>query len=270
MQRLWFGAGLVLIVFGLAGMPLGAAAQSGTARVRVMHAAPDATAVDVFVDDQKVLSNVSFSAISDYLNVSSGQRQIALVPTGQPVSAAIISGSQTFEAGKAYTAIAVAEPSAAITVFNDDVSAPAPGKARVRLIHMSPDAPGVDVEVINGPTLFQSVAYQKSSSYQEVDAGTYNLRAVAAGATTVIVQLPNTSVKAGTIYDVIPAGRLANIQVSVATYTPPAAVAGASDDTASDTQQLMPNTGVNDMNLLVLGLGLFCLMAGIFVRRQAV
>lgn len=263
-RRMLLIGGLGLLLLGLLGLPGPSAAQGATARVRFMHAAPDAPAVDVFVDGQAVLTNIAYPTIGSYLDVPAGEHQIAFAPTGQPASAALITADASLAADTAYTAIAVDEPAAAVELFEDDLSALAAGKARVRLIHMSPDAPGVDVEVIGGPTLFQGIGYKESSPYGVVDAGTYNLRAVAESATTVVVQLPNTQLQAGTIYDVIPAGRLANIQVQVATFTPPSA--GAAE---SGAQSTLPTAGAESTSWLLIALGCAMVTSGLWLRRQA-
>jgi len=44
-------------------------AQSGTAKVRVVHASPDAPAVDVIVNGNKALTNVPFFTASAYYSV---------------------------------------------------------------------------------------------------------------------------------------------------------------------------------------------------------
>src|SRR5690242_6965489 len=63
-------AGLLLLL-SLALVPA-AFAQSATAKVRVVHASPDAPAVDVWVDGSKVLSGVTFFTASDYLDLPAG------------------------------------------------------------------------------------------------------------------------------------------------------------------------------------------------------
>ena len=44
----------------------------GEARVRVVHASPDAPGVDVLVDDAEVLGDVPYLTASDYLDVPPG------------------------------------------------------------------------------------------------------------------------------------------------------------------------------------------------------
>jgi hypothetical protein len=82
----------------------------GNARLRVIHASPDAPNVDVLVDDMVVLTNVPFKAISDYLDVSAGARNIKVNATG--TSTTVIDVTPTLVDGKVYTVIALNQLSA--------------------------------------------------------------------------------------------------------------------------------------------------------------
>lgn len=262
-RMIWL-AGYGLLFLALLGVPRPGLAQGSLARVRFMHAAPDAPAVTVVVDDAVVVENLAFPTIGTYLTLPAGTHHITVVPAGQLASAALIATDVTFAADGAYTAIAVNEPTPALTVVADDLRAPAPGMARVRVIHMSPDAPGVDVAVINGPPLVTGIAYTEHSTYQEIAAGTYNLRVVVTAGSTVIVQLPNTTLQAGTIYDLIPAGRLANLQVQVATFTPAPA---PRTDGAPPMQGTLPDTGAASTPWLIVGAGMLLITSGLGLRR---
>ena len=48
------------------------AALAGTALVRVAHFSPDTAGVDVWVDGKKVLSNVGYNTVSDYVSLPVG------------------------------------------------------------------------------------------------------------------------------------------------------------------------------------------------------
>ncbi len=257
LRRVMTVVGAMLFAMGLA-MP--AAAQGEMARVRVIHASPDAPAVDVFVDGKAVLTNVAFTAISDYLMVPAGPHRVAVAPAGQGEGAAVINANPTVEGGKAYTIAAVGQvANIKAQVYNDNLAAPAAGKAHVRVIHASPDAPAVAVKVAGGPTLIQSLAFPNASDYLPVDAATYNLQVTPAGAEQVVLDLSGTTLNAGTIYDVVALGQLANIQAKVATFTPRA---------SGGQQTQLPNTGIEDYMPLVLGLGLVLLAGGFVMRRR--
>ena len=62
---------LLGLLLALALVP--AASAQGNALVRVVHASPDAPAVDVYVDGNKALSNVPFFTASNYLPLPAGE-----------------------------------------------------------------------------------------------------------------------------------------------------------------------------------------------------
>ncbi|HSG87262.1 MAG TPA: DUF4397 domain-containing protein [Candidatus Limnocylindrales bacterium] len=86
----------------------------------------------------------------------------------------------------AITAPALAADAAKLTavVAVDSTDAPEAGKAWVRVLHGSPDAPAVDVFANDGEIL-SNVPFGTISAYLPVDAGTYNIKVcVANDATT--------------------------------------------------------------------------------------
>lgn len=284
LRRISLVLGLALLTLGLA---LPASAQEGTARVRVIHASPDAPAVDVFVDGNAVLTSVAFPAISDYLEVPAGERSFAVAPAGQGESAAVIETTQTLAAGEAYTIAAVGLlANIQGQVYNDNLAAPAAGNAHVRVIHASPDAPAVAVRVAGGDTLIPSLAFPNASDYLPVPAGTYDLQVTpASDLNTAVLDLAGTTLEAGTIYDVVAVGQLANIAAEVATFTPeaddaaaaaspsasaPAASApAASAPAAGGTPNTLPNTGVGEnLSIVLIGLGVLALAGGFLIRRR--
>lgn len=259
LRRISLMVGMMLLALGVT---LPVAAQSNNARVRVVHASPDAPAVDVFVDGTAALTNVAFFTASDYLDVPAGAHTLAVAPAGAGVAAAVITADVTLQAGTAYTVAAVGKlAEIKAQVYNDNLAAPAAGKAHVRVIHASPDAPAVAVKVANGATLIDSLAFPNASDYLPVDAGSYNLQVTPAGASDVVLDLPNTTLTAGTIYDVFATGELASIAAEVETFTPQASAAAAPGT--------LPNTGAGDsLSLMLVGLGVLTLLGGFFLRRR--
>ncbi len=237
-------------------------AQSGTAKVRVVHASPDAPAVDVYLDGNKVLTNVPFFTASDYLDVPAGRHDIQVTPTGDPNTAGIDAKGVTVEAGKAYT-IAATGKLADIkpTILSDNLAAPAAGKAHVRVIHFSPDAPAVDIKVAGGPTLISNLAFPKDSGYLPVDAGSYDLQVTPAGKSDVVLDLKGTKLEAGKIYDVFAVGQLANLKVEPVVTTPAAASTGAT------TPATLPRTAGESLPLGLIALSAAAIVGAGFISR---
>jgi hypothetical protein len=237
-------------------------AQSGTAKVRVVHASPDAPAVDVWVNGKKTLSDVPFFTASGYLDLPAGSYDILVVPAGKTEPAVIDAKGVKVEGGKAYTIAAVGKlANIKAAIFVDNLTAPAAGKAHVRVIHASPDAPAVDVKVANGPTLIPGLAFPTASDYLPVDAGSYDLQVTPAGQSAVVLDLKGTKLEAGKIYDVFAVGELANIKVEVTVTTPAAAPAKPST---------LPNTAGEDLPLGLIVVAAGALVAGgMALRRRA-
>jgi hypothetical protein len=157
-----------------------ATSTQGTANVRVVHASPNAPAVDVYVDGNAVLEGVAFGAVSDYLELSAGSHAVEITAAGDSETV-VFDDDVTVEADTDYTVVAAGEigdaadePFAPL-VLTDDNSDPGGDTARVRLVHASPDAPAVDVTLAsNGDVLYDGVPYGESG-YVEVPAGDYTI-----------------------------------------------------------------------------------------------
>ncbi|MGE0353251.1 MAG: DUF4397 domain-containing protein [Gemmatimonadales bacterium] len=175
------------------------------ARVRVVHASPDAPNVDVLVEGAVVLSDVPFKAGSTYLSVPAGMRNFQVRVAG--TSTTVINVTPTLMAGEDYTVIAKdTVGSIGVLLLNDDNAAPAAGNVRVRLIHGAPSAPTVDIYVtapgtdLNNetPTL-TGVPFEGVSNYLEVPAGNYQVRITPTGTKTVAIDTGTLALGAGQV-----------------------------------------------------------------------
>lgn len=210
----WASLGQVQAVQASAKMPqVGvfvdeAMVPSAAARIRVFHASPDAPAVDVLVNGTAAFTNVAFEAMTDYELLPPGNYSLQVVPTGLP-GPVVISETLSLAGDTDYTVLAIGQlgdNSIEALVLQDDNSAPAAGKAHVRFVHASPDAPAVDIALASGPVLFSNVAFGEVGSYLPVDAGTYDLEVRIAGTGTVVLPLPGIPLNADTVYTVVATG----------------------------------------------------------------
>ncbi|MFZ1517003.1 MAG: DUF4397 domain-containing protein, partial [Saprospiraceae bacterium] len=146
------------------------------AKVLVTHASPNAPGVDLLVDNSKQNSSaLTFPNNTGYLQVESGTRNIKVNVTG--TSTTVIEANLMLAKDNNYSVIAVDSVSKiSAIVLADDLSAPAAGKAHVRFIHLSPNAPAVDVAVASsGAVVFGNKAFKEYTAFTPLDAGTYNL-----------------------------------------------------------------------------------------------
>jgi hypothetical protein len=202
---------LVAVAGGALFFPAIGAAQGASANVRAWHASPDAPPVDIYVDGQRAIANLAFGQVSPYAAVPAGERRIQVFAAGaNPASATpVIDARVSPAAGRSYTVIAAgALAQIAPIVVEDNLAAPGSGKTKVRILHLSPDAPAVDIAVAGGPVLVRNLAFREVTPYLEIDAGVYNLEVRVAGTTTVALALPNTRLEAGDVLSVAAIGFL--------------------------------------------------------------
>ena len=256
MKRLLLISTILVLSFATAATALAA----GEPRVRVVHASPDAPAVDVWVNGNIAFSNAPFEGITDYASLAPGTFNVQVVPTGatEPV---VIDADLELAADTDYTVVAVGlladiEP----LVLVDNNSAPAAGKAHVRFVHASPDAPAVDIAVAGGPVLFADVPFKGVGDYLPVDAGAYDLEARLAGTDTVALSVPGVTLEAGTVYTIFAMG-LAGGE--------PALRAVPSVDAKAPTLPVTGGEGSSSTYLLVvIALGLALLASGLILRLR--
>ena len=177
----------------------------GQARVRVVHASPDAPNVDVLLDDAKVLSDVPYLTSSAYLETSEGDHNLKVNAAGTATTA--IDADVTLADGTDYTVIA-SDLVAQITpiVLQDDNTAPAAGNARVRAIHGAPSAPTVDIYVTapgadleTATPVLTNVAFGDVADYLEVPAGEYQVRVTVTGTKIVAIDSGALTLESGQV-----------------------------------------------------------------------
>jgi hypothetical protein len=76
----------------------------------------------------------------------------------------------------------------------------------VRFVHLSPNAPAVDVTLPDGKKLFSNISFKERSNYISVAPGTYTLQVRPAGSDQVVLSVPGVRLAPGTIYTVYAVG----------------------------------------------------------------
>jgi hypothetical protein len=204
------------------------AVAAGSVRAQVVHGAPNAPAVDVFVtapgaDLAQAVPLGSFAFGEDLgpATIPAGDYQIRVTLPGAPGTVVFDSGTVALPGGADLLIVAVENtgPGAApISLLVADgvgsfeiLDAATPGE--VRVIHASPDAPSVDV-IVNDDfanPLLSDVPYPVFSDYIAVPAGTYNVKVTPAGNPGVIVIDADLDIEAGTQYSAYASSVLASI-----------------------------------------------------------
>lgn len=180
----------------------------GISGVMFVHASPDAPPVDIRLGLLPAARDLPFPGNTPYRFTLSGARNIRVNVADTRTT--VIEARPTLARNTFYTVFAAnrvanIEP----VVLVDDLTPPAAGNTHVRFVHLSPDAPAVDIAVANGgPVLFPNVSFKGSTSFTPVPGGTYDLEVRVAGTSTVALSLPGVRLESGRIYTVFAKGLL--------------------------------------------------------------
>jgi hypothetical protein len=207
----------------------GSDSGSPRASLRVAHFAPDVPAVDVFLKSpgaanstsNRLLQNVTFPAATAYSSENAGTYDVSVALAGTLTGVVNLNGANL--AGGSSTSVfatgllgGTGTQALALRAYADDRT-PVTGKAKVRVIHLSPDAPAVDVVVLTGGAIaarpVTNLAYPNATATPLLlDPGTYTLAVVPTGATTPV--LPSAAgvpvtLAAGDVETIVAVGALA-------------------------------------------------------------
>lgn len=184
------------------------------ANVRVIHASPDAPAVDVLVNGGNVpaFTNFSYGQAVGPVAVPGGSYDIDVVPTGGLPPGVIDVDGLSLMDNTDYTIAAINTLANIEPLVLVDDNTLDPSNARIRFVHASPNAPAVDITLSDGTVLFAGTEFGNAASegYLSVPGGTYDLQVRLAGTDTVVLDLSDTMVDNNTVYSVFALGLVGN------------------------------------------------------------
>jgi hypothetical protein len=201
--------------------------------IKVIHAVPNVpdalsslpsaqrvTNVNVFAftagsvtDSVTVTSILPYPRVSNYETIKQGSFDLRVRP--RFLNANVISANGvSFSNDAAYTIIAYDSVNKIkAMILNDDLKAPGNGSAKIRFLHLSPNAPSVDIinlqgnqPIFSGRTFADNIGNEAKASFTEVPSGTYNLDVRLAGTTTSVLTVNTLILESGKIYTIWAAG----------------------------------------------------------------
>ena len=184
--------------------------RRGNPRLRILHASPGALAVDVYVDNSPLFTGLAYGEVSAYTATPPGRRDVTVYLVGATgPGEPLFTASLMLTAGEDYTVAALGRPPRIEpVVLIDSTPAPAAGRAKVRVLHASPDAPAIDLAIERGPTLFQHVCYKQVTSLTEVPARMVDLDVRPSGSEEALMTLPDYTFGDGNLYTFVALGLL--------------------------------------------------------------
>lgn len=187
-------ASLLLLVAGLALAPTAAAfAAAATSMVRLAQLNPEQGNLELTVssvadpNNTVLIAALGYGELSRYQTVEEGDYVIATRPAGS-TEPPMVAKTISVRPGTTSTVATVGTAAeGGITSFTDDLAAPDPTQARLRVINAAPPAARVDVRGPAGEQVAVGLALGAAGSYTTLPAGQTRLSVTPAGGPAVEV-----------------------------------------------------------------------------------
>lgn len=174
--------------------------------LRILHAVPDAPKVDVYLNDKLIANNLAFKQFTEYLSIVPGYYNVKIYPAGN-TSNPVINTSFSASGNNIYTAAAIGFlKNIYLKVIEDTPMAVAPNKTMVRFVHLSPDAPMVNVVLPNKNIGFENVSFGEVTNYKEMSPGISTIQISAAQTGDVVLMSPNARFGRNKFYSIYAVG----------------------------------------------------------------
>ncbi|MBU3113403.1 DUF4397 domain-containing protein [Clostridium lacusfryxellense] len=174
--------------------------------IRVFHASPNSPAVDVYANGNLIVKGLTYGKLSQYIPVPSGNYNIKVYPSGQMTTPVINTNLYIPENTVTNIAAIGVLPNISLFPIQEPITAQTSGKSCVRFIHLSPNAPAVDIKLADGTTVFNNVAYKGITNYVNVPKGTYTFKVSPTGTNNVVLTVPNIELSSDNYYTIYAIG----------------------------------------------------------------
>lgn len=174
--------------------------------IRLFHASPNAPAVDVYANGNLIAKNIAYKDFTKYLNLPPGEYNIKIYPTGETTNP-ILNTDLIIPQGTAFNVAVIGEPpNVSLYPIPEPYTAQNFGRPCIRFIHLSPNAPAVDIALSDGRKVFSSVGYKDITDYVCVPPGTYTFQVRLAGTDDVVLTIPDVQLKPDNYYTIYATG----------------------------------------------------------------
>ncbi|RFZ90252.1 DUF4397 domain-containing protein [Mucilaginibacter conchicola] len=174
------------------------------ANLALYHASPGSPELTFRINGSaNQLKDFTYSKFLPYVNIQEGNYEFSF--TKKDATDVLSKLSTSIKKDKFYTLhVTDVTSKQTIVVTEDDLTAPAADKAKIRFVNLSPDAGALDV-TISGKTdpLFKNAAFKSASTFAAADPGAeVTFQVTETTKTTVLAKVEKVKIEKGKIYTI--------------------------------------------------------------------
>lgn len=150
-------------------------ATAAETRVRILHLAPEAGKIEVWVEGQLIDEDLEFQENTGYLELTPGETRIVCKTTAGEDSV-ILNSLFPFRAEKDYTITLTGYQKSDLQLMTSiDSCPPSERLAQLKFTYGVPGSPPTDLSIKYGPTLYENMSFRTSGGCRPIPPGDYIL-----------------------------------------------------------------------------------------------
>jgi Domain of unknown function (DUF4397) len=177
------------------------------AELRATHLSPNAPALNIFIDGQPAILEVSYGTTTTHRPIAPGKHRMQVTLASDSTNEAVIDTTIDLIRGRPYT-IALLQPLESIEahLLSDSTKSPPIGQTRLRVIHAAPSAGAVDVWTLGSDAPLLTDQYFGQVDYVNLPPGEFTFRFAVAGTTGSLLTSQRLRLESGWTYTIALAG----------------------------------------------------------------
>lgn len=172
-EKLPFSIALVFILLTCLCLSGATAAET---RVRILHLAPEAGKIEVWVEGELIDEDLEFREDTGYLELSPGETRIVCKTTSDQGSV-ILNSLFPFRKEKDYTITLSGYQASDLQLMTSiDSCPPSERLAQLKFTYAVSGSPPTDLSIKYGPTLYENLSFRTSGGCRTIPPGNYILK----------------------------------------------------------------------------------------------
>lgn len=143
-------------------------------KIRLLHAAAGAKAIDIYVDGNILATNLDFGEITSYQDISPGKHEFKIFATGKSTNPLFTDTYEIIPNEIVTMSAVLLESTLTLFALKDNPPKGIQSLAYLRFINFSPNSPLLTLSLPGGDTLFNGVEYLETTGFYPLSAGLYN------------------------------------------------------------------------------------------------
>ena len=170
--------------------------------VRILHAVPNAPNVDIYLNGSLITRNLAIGKISKYMQISPGEYEFQLYPTGTYDKPLLSQNIQLISNSNYTVSIVTLANNLFLFRLKDDNVPSSKSQSLLRFINLSSNAPLLSLALPNGVTLFNEAEYLETTGYYQLSPGIYNFEILLGSSQITTKYINNITLDGGKFYTI--------------------------------------------------------------------